>query len=82
VEGALALLHWFRRLRIRWETRDDIHVAFVAFVTFGCAIVCGPFPYPCRRSASASVMNSGKFGIWATGRLDRARILFALLIRT
>src|SRR5487761_265952 len=37
VEGALALLHWFRRLRIRWEIRDDIHEAFV---TLGCAIIC------------------------------------------
>jgi DNA-binding NarL/FixJ family response regulator len=25
VEQTLALLHWFRRLRIRWEIRDDIH---------------------------------------------------------
>jgi transposase len=37
VEGAIALLHWFRRLRIRWEVRDDIHQAFV---TLGCAIIC------------------------------------------
>jgi hypothetical protein len=37
VEGALALLHWFRRLRVRWEIRDDIHDAFV---TLGCAIIC------------------------------------------
>lgn len=37
VEGALALLHWFRRLRIRWEIRADIHEAFV---TLGCAIIC------------------------------------------
>ncbi|MGW2819028.1 IS5 family transposase [Streptomyces sp. NPDC001415] len=37
VEGAIALLHWFRRLRIRWEIRDDIHQAFV---TLGCAIIC------------------------------------------
>ncbi|MFD5387922.1 IS5 family transposase [Streptomyces sp. NPDC127074] len=37
VEGAIALLHWFRRLRIRWEIRDDIHHAFV---TLGCAAVC------------------------------------------
>ncbi len=29
VEATLALLHWFRRLRIRWETRDDIHQAFL-----------------------------------------------------
>lgn len=37
VAGAIALLHWFRRLRIRWEIRDDIHQALV---TLGCAIVC------------------------------------------
>jgi hypothetical protein len=37
VEGALALQHWFRRVRIRWEIRDDIHDAFV---TLGCAIIC------------------------------------------
>jgi transposase len=37
VEGMIALLHWFRRLRIRWERRDDIHQAFI---TLGCAIIC------------------------------------------
>jgi hypothetical protein len=37
VEGAIALLPWFRRLRIRWEVRDDIHHAFV---TLGCAVIC------------------------------------------
>jgi len=37
VEGTIALLHWFRRLRIRWEIRDDIHHAFV---TLGCALIC------------------------------------------
>jgi len=36
-EAAFALLHWFRRLRIRWEIRDDIHQAFL---TLGCAIIC------------------------------------------
>jgi hypothetical protein len=30
-------LHWFRRLRIRWEIRDDIHEAFL---TLGCALIC------------------------------------------
>jgi hypothetical protein len=34
VEGTIALLHWFRRLRIRWEILDD------AFVTLGCAVIC------------------------------------------
>lgn len=37
VEGTIALLHWFRRLRIRWQRRDDIHQAFI---TLGCAIIC------------------------------------------
>jgi transposase len=37
VEQTLGLLHWFRRLRIRWEIRDDIHEAFL---TLACAIVC------------------------------------------
>ncbi|MGW8881277.1 transposase [Streptomyces mirabilis] len=37
VEAAFALLRWFRRLRIRWEIRADIHQAFR---TLGCAIIC------------------------------------------
>jgi hypothetical protein len=37
VEGAVALLHWFRCLPIGWEIRDDIHHAFV---TRGCAVIC------------------------------------------
>jgi hypothetical protein len=37
VEQSIALLHWFRRLRIRWEIRDDIHEAFLSL---GCAIIC------------------------------------------
>jgi len=36
VEAAIALLHWFRRLPIRWEICDDIHQAFLAL---GCAII-------------------------------------------
>jgi len=37
VEQTIALLHWFRRLPIRWETRDDIHEAFM---TLACAVIC------------------------------------------
>ncbi|MEE6264646.1 IS5 family transposase [Streptomyces diastatochromogenes] len=37
VEGAFAHLRWFRRLRIRWEIRDDIHEAFL---TLGCTLIC------------------------------------------
>jgi transposase len=37
VERTLAWLHQFRRLRIRYERRDDIHEAFLIL---GCAIIC------------------------------------------
>ncbi|GAA4054795.1 hypothetical protein GCM10022214_02260 [Actinomadura miaoliensis] len=37
VERTIGLLHWFRRLRIRWEIRDDIHKAFM---TLAAAIIC------------------------------------------
>ena len=37
VEATFALLHSFRRLRIRWERRDDIHQAFMAL---GRTILC------------------------------------------
>ncbi|KUM90174.1 transposase [Streptomyces cellostaticus] len=37
VERAFAHLHWFRRLRIRREIRDDIHEAVL---TLGCAPFC------------------------------------------
>jgi len=37
IEQSIALLHWFRRLRIRWEIRDDIHEAFLSLA---CAVIC------------------------------------------
>ncbi|GAA1234572.1 hypothetical protein GCM10009665_25960 [Kitasatospora nipponensis] len=37
VERAFALLHQFRRLRIRWEIRDDIHEALLSL---GCSLIC------------------------------------------
>ena len=37
VERTLSWLHQFRRLRIRYERRDDIHEAFVSI---GCIIIC------------------------------------------
>ncbi|MGN9796191.1 hypothetical protein ACTMTU_34590 [Streptomyces sp. OZ13] len=37
VERAFAHLYWFRRLRIRWEIRDDIHEAFLIL---GRALIC------------------------------------------
>jgi transposase len=33
VERAIASLHGFRRLRVRWERRDDIHEAFLGLAT-------------------------------------------------
>jgi hypothetical protein len=38
VEGAIALLRWFRRLRTRWEIGDDNHHASLAL---GCAVISG-----------------------------------------
>ncbi|WP_280908692.1 IS5 family transposase [Streptomyces sp. SAI-117] len=37
VEQTIALLHWFGRLRIRWEIRDDIHEAFLKLA---CSLIC------------------------------------------
>ena len=37
VERTFAHPHWFRRLRIRWEIRDDIHEALL---TPGCSNIC------------------------------------------
>lgn len=37
VERTLAWLHQFRRLRVRYERRDDIHEAFMGI---GCSLIC------------------------------------------
>ncbi len=37
VERTIGPLHWFRRLRIRWEIRDDVHEALM---TLAAAIIC------------------------------------------
>ncbi len=37
VECTIALLHWCRRLRIRWEIRDDVHEAFLSLAA---ALIC------------------------------------------
>lgn len=37
VARTLAWLHRYRRLRIRYEQRDDIHQAFLSL---GCALIC------------------------------------------
>lgn len=38
VEGVFAWLFKFRRLRVRYEKRDDIHTAFLLI---GCMLICG-----------------------------------------
>jgi len=40
VERTLSWLHQFRRLRVRYERRDDIHEAFL---TVGCILICSNF---------------------------------------
>ena len=37
VERALAHLHWFRRLRIRWDRHPEMHTAFLLLA---CALLC------------------------------------------
>jgi len=37
VERTIAWLHQYRRLRIRYERRDDIHEAILAI---GCSLIC------------------------------------------
>jgi len=37
VEQSLALFHQFRRLRVRYERRDDTHEALMSL---GCAVIC------------------------------------------
>lgn len=37
VEQTIALLHWFRRLRVHWEFRDDIHHGFLTLAT---SLIC------------------------------------------
>jgi transposase len=37
VEQTLALLHQFRRLRTRFDRRDDVHEAFLSI---GCSMIC------------------------------------------
>ena len=40
LERTIAWLHHFRRLRIRWERRDEIHYAFLLI---GCILICWSF---------------------------------------
>lgn len=37
VERTISWLHQLRRLRVRYDRRDDIHLAFL---TLGCIVIC------------------------------------------
>ncbi len=37
VEQTLALLHQFRRLRVRYDRRDDVHESFMSLA---CSVIC------------------------------------------
>jgi transposase len=43
VERTLAWLPQYRRLRVRYERRSDIHEAFLSI---GCALICFRYLYP------------------------------------
>ena len=43
VERTIAWLHQHRRLRVRYERRDDIHEAFLAI---GCCLICLKLLHP------------------------------------
>jgi transposase len=55
VEQSFALLHRFRRLRIRWEIRDDIHESLLEL---GCALIWWRHPEP--DSATGSPAGCGR----------------------
>ena len=40
VERTFAWLHSFRRLRVRYERRPDVHLAFLSL---GCILICARF---------------------------------------
>ena len=46
IERTFAWLNQFRRLRVRYEKRADIHEAFLSL---GCALVCWHFLAGCRK---------------------------------
>ena len=56
VEQSLALLHWFRRLRIRWEIRDDIREAFLSLA---CAVALSFFSRATKRAYDERILTGG-----------------------
>ena len=72
VEQTIALLHWFRRLRIRWEIRDDIHGVCGAlapppadWLTRGLSATSGSgrLPRPRRRGIKGCVSRANPWRV-------------------
>lgn len=85
VERTIAWLHDFRRVRIRWERRDDIHEAFLGLAVCRSPIatsngfvrnrMAGPHRHECWSAALARSGFDADRG--STGRnLDRRRLRF------
>jgi hypothetical protein len=84
VEQSFALLHWFRRLRVRLEIRDDIHEAFLRPA---CAIICfRRMGQPATllgilsslvHTATSSAKNARRAG---TGRRDSGYVLIRPMV--
>jgi hypothetical protein len=58
VEQAIALLHSFRGLRIRWQVREDIHRAFLRL---GCALTAGTASAHCVSSSYRGGPNDDRW---------------------
>ena len=62
------MLHWFRRLRVPWEIRDDIHEAFLSLA---CGIICW------RRLASMPLCQVSSYDPVGNGTFLRKVIKYA-----
>jgi hypothetical protein len=58
VERTIALLHWFRRLRIRYERLPIIHEAFLKI---DCSLVCWRFLQMAR---GRTTVGTGPTSVW------------------
>jgi hypothetical protein len=54
VERTFAWLHFFRRLRLRWERRPELHEAFLRL---GCAVICQRHLRALKQVPKASVFT-------------------------
>jgi hypothetical protein len=61
VERTFAWLNQFRRLRVRYDTRADIHEAFLSLV---CALIC----WQSLRKTWLAGLSGCRRSPWTTGR--------------